>query len=636
MPAAVRSRRRVPRQRRAGSLVLLPLLSLAAVLLHCGPAWLAASFPSATRWPPARGRDATAAAAAGFVAPHRGGASAVSASALAPAASKQISLGQVGQEKLAAGINAVADAVKVTLGPTGRNVVLQRGSFQPPQIVNDGVTIMRAISLADPEADLGAKLLTQASTKSESNAGDGTTSTAILTQEMVRQGMQLVASGYNPILMNKGMKVAAEAIAAEIIALAKPIEVDGPDLVNIATVSTSGDAAMGRMLAEAFRGIGKKGNVIIEESQVIGDEVEITEGITVDRGFLSPYFITDEGRGVVELRRPRVLVTDQRLSDVYDLVKLLEPLLKEKAPLFIIADDVAAEVLLTLVLNKQRGILEIAAVRAPSFGARRTATLQDIAIATGATFISSELGMTVADATTQQLGSCERVVVEKDKAVIMTDGSHVDDVKRRIEQLEDLVDSTTSTFERQGLQERIASLAGGIARIKVGGATETEVGDKKLRYTDGMNSVRSALEMGIVPGGGSTLLWLAREEFRKQVREPLESADEQMGAEVVFRSLEAPMRQIAKNAGVDASEVVFKSKGHGFGYGYNVLQKTHQDLMQGGIVDSANVVINTVTSAASIAGMVLTTDAVVSDIPEPPAAQRGGMEGMGGMGGGFM
>lgn len=548
-------------------------------------------------------------------------------------AAKKISFGEVAQSNLVAGINAIADAVKVTLGPTGRNVVLQRESYQAPQIVNDGVTIMRAIELADPEMNLGAKFLTQGAMKSESNAGDGTTTTALLTQEMVNQGMQLVSGGYNPILMNKGMSVAASEISSMIMALAKPVESN--NVIDIATVSVGGDASMGGKIAEAFKAVGERGTVVIEESQVLFDDVDVTEGMTLDRGYLSPYFITDANRLVAELKNARVLVTDSKLTDVYDIVAVLEDVLKSKRPLFIIADDISGGALQTLVLNKQRGILDVAAVKAPAFGARRTAILQDIAIATGAEFISSELGMTIGEATPDQLGNCERVVVDKDRSVLITEATYAGSVKQRIEQLETMADMASSSYEKQGLQERIAALAGGVAKIRVGGATETEVGDKKLRYTDAMNSVRSALEMGIVPGGGATLLWLAQNELRRDVRNALKTPDEQMGAEVVFRSLEKPMRQIAKNAGDDPSEVVFKCRGEPFGFGYNALSKTYEDLMLGGVVDPAKVVLNTVVSAASIAGMVLTTNVVVSENPPPPARSTEGAT-FGGMGGGFM
>mmetsp|Transcript_1483 Transcript_1483/g.4568 ORF Transcript_1483/g.4568 Transcript_1483/m.4568 type:complete len:607 (-) Transcript_1483:139-1959(-) len=558
-----------------------------------------------------------------------------SPSAAAREAAKRITFKEAGQQKLAAGINAVANAVKVTLGPKGRNVVLQRESYQAPQIVNDGVTIARAISLPDGEMNLGAKLLTQASAKSETNAGDGTTTAAVLTQAMVNQGMQLVVSGYNPVLMQKGMKAAATFVADEVEKLAKPVK--SGDLLDIATVSVGGNAAMGKNIADAFEAVGETGNVVIEESQVLTDEMEVTEGMTLDRGYISPYFVTDGQRLVAELKKPRVLVTDQKLSDVYDIINLLEDLLKTKQPLFIIADDVTGEALQTLVLNKQRGILDVAAIKAPAFGARKTAILQDIALATGAEFINSELGLTLAEARMEQLGTCERVVVEKEKTIIVSDGAQADVVRERIEQLEREIDEIDSSYDQEKLQERIASLGGGVAKIKVGGPTETEVSDKKLRYNDAMAAVRSAKEMGIVPGGGSVLLYLTREDFANGVKEGLKTDDEKVGADLVFQSLTSPMRQIALNAGVDPSEVIFNVRGKDFGFGYNAATKTFEDLMAAGVVDPAKVVINAVVNAASIAGMVLTTDAVVTDVPQKASkAPAGGMGGgMGGMGGGM-
>eukprot|EP00927_Polykrikos_kofoidii_P067667 TRINITY_DN63114_c0_g1_i1.p1 TRINITY_DN63114_c0_g1~~TRINITY_DN63114_c0_g1_i1.p1 ORF type:complete len:630 (+),score=116.30 TRINITY_DN63114_c0_g1_i1:61-1950(+) len=554
-------------------------------------------------------------------------------------AAKKISFREAGQQNLAAGINAVADVVKVTLGPKGRNVVLQRESYQTPQIVNDGVTIARAITLRDREQNLGAKLLTQASTKSETNVGDGTTTAAVLTQEMVNQGIQLVVNGYNPVLMQRGMKIAANKIADEIANLSTPLKPGS--LLDIATVSVGGDPSMGANIATAFESVGESGNVVIEESQVLTDEVEVTEGMALDRGFISPYFVTDSERLVAELEKPRVLVTDQKISDAYDIISLLEDLLKTKQPLFIVADDVAGEALQTLVLNRQRGILDIVAIKAPAFGARKSAILQDIAVATGAEFIDSDLGMSLADVSLHQLGTCERVVVEKDKTIIVNDGMAAEAVKARIQQLEAEVTETASSFDTQKLRERIAVLAGGVAKIKVGGATETEVNEKKLRYTDAMNAVRSANAMGVVPGGGSTLLYLMRPEFVESTTKSLKTDDERMGADLVFKSLTSPMRQIVINAGEDPGEVLFKARGQSFGYGFNAATKVVEDLQLAGVVDPAKVVINAVTNAASIAGMLLTTDAVITEIPAktsqgmppPGLGMGGGMDGMGDMGG---
>merc|ERR1719284_1893402 len=353
------------------------------------------------------------------------------------------------------------------------------------------------------------------------------------------------------------MKAAAAKIAEEIEKLSKPVETK--DLLDIATVSVGGNTEMGKNIAKAFEAVGDTGNVVIEESQVLSDEVEVTEGLTLDRGYISPYFVTDTQRLVAELTKPRVLVTDQKLSDAYDIINLLEDLLKTKQPIFIIADDVTGEALQTLVLNKQRGILDVVAIKAPAFGARKTAILQDIAVATGAEFINSELGMTLAEATTAQLGTCEKLVVEKEKTVIVSDAQFADAVKERIGQLEALIDETDSSYDQEKLQERIASLGGGVAKIKVGGPTETEVNDKKLRYNDAMSAVRSAQEMGIVPGGGSVLVYMTKDEFAEAVKSKLVTDDEQVGAQLVFNSLASPMRQIAKNAGEDPSEVLYKA-----------------------------------------------------------------------------
>merc|ERR1719382_758690 len=399
--------------------------------------------------------------------------------------------------------------------------------------------------------------------------------------------MQLVVSGFNPVLMQKGMKVAAQVVAAEVEKLAKPVEKG--DLLDIATVSAGGNAQMGANIAKAFESVGDSGNVVIEESQILEDEVEVTEGMTLDRGYISPYFVTDAQRLVSELKKPRVLVTDQKLSDVYDIVGLLEDLLKSKVPLFIIADDVTGEALQTLVLNKQRGILDVVAIKAPAFGNRKTAILQDIAVATGAEFINSELGMTLADAKVDQLGLCERVVVEKEKAIVVSDGAQADAVAARIKQLEDEIEETTSSYDAEKLQERVAALGGGVAKIKVGGPTETEVNDKKLRYDDAMSAVRSAKEMGIVPGGGSVLVHLTKPDFVESVKGAVKTDDEKVGAQLVFNSLASPMRQIAKNAGEDPSEVLYKVRGNDFGFGYNAATKEFEDMMAAGVVDPAKV-----------------------------------------------
>jgi len=387
---------------------------------------------------------------------------------------------------------------------------------------------------------------------------------------------------------------------------------------------------MGENIAKAFDAVGDTGNVVIEESQVLTDDVEVSEGMTLDRGFLSPYFVTDAQRQVAELEAPRVLVTDHKLTDSYDIVELLEALLQSKRPLFIIADDVTGEALQTLVLNKQRGVLSIAAIKAPAFGNRKTAILQDIAKATGAEFISSELGMKLADARLEHLGTCERVVVEKEKAIIISDGANADAVARRIKQLQAEYDETTSSFDRDKLKERIAALGGGVAKIKVGGPTETEVNDKKLRYNDAMSAVKSAKEMGIVAGGGSVLLHLSQPQFEERAVKALATEDEREGARLVFKALTAPMRQIAANAGEDPGEVVYQVRGKPLGFGYNAATRVFEDLTAAGVVDPAKVVIQSVVNAASIAGMVLTTDAIVTEIPSPTKLPP-----MGGMGGGM-
>jgi len=621
-------------RRRRSLLLPLVLITLASSLaflastrlnlLVCSSSARGFSAPALFKAPRPRHTAAFAPAAAPGAEPtsHRG------RIGVSQGAAKKISYGGAAQQKLASGIDAVADAVKVTLGPNGRNVVLQR-EFGAPQIINDGVTIARAISLADREMDLGARLLTQASSKSDTSAGDGTTTTALLTQHMVNQGIQFVVNGHNPMLMSKGIHAAASRVASEIRRLASPV--GSNDLLDIATVSVGGDPIMGGHISQAFEKVGASGNIVIEDSQVLVDSMEATEGFTLNSGNLSPYFVTDGVRQVSELQRPRVLVTDRTISDAYELVGFLEEVLKAKAPLLIIAEDVIGEAMQMLVLNAQRGVMQVAALKAPGFGDQKRAVLGDIALATGAQFVTADLGMRLADVSLAQLGTCEQAVVERGRTIVVSDGNHAHQVKEKIIHLESEILQASSEFVRSQLRDRVASLGGGVAKLKVGGATETEVNDKKLRYNDALNAVRSANELGIVPGGGSVLAYFARGDLQEELKRDCSSPDEKAGIDVVFNSLLAPMRQIALNAGDDPSEVLYKTRGGGFGYGYNAATGAHEDLRAAGVIDPAKVVINSVVNAASIAAMVLTTDAVVTELPSkapPPATMGAGLGGV--------
>eukprot|EP00611_Tribonema_gayanum_P023371 TRINITY_DN489_c0_g2_i2.p1 TRINITY_DN489_c0_g2~~TRINITY_DN489_c0_g2_i2.p1 ORF type:complete len:623 (-),score=262.94 TRINITY_DN489_c0_g2_i2:412-2061(-) len=529
-------------------------------------------------------------------------------------AAKKVSFGEHSRRQLVDGINQVADAVRVTLGPRGRNVVLER-AYGAPEIVNDGVTIARDISLPDPEQNVGAKLVQEVAQKSDNRAGDGTTTSTLMTQQIVNYGLRVVTSGANPVEVRRGIMKAAELMVEEIKALAKPVS-GISDLNSIATIA-SGSEEMGAIISQAFEKIGENGSTMVEESQTLQDEVEFTEGLTIPRGFLSPYFVNDPERQVCELMAPRVLVTDRKLDSVNELVPLLEGMVQRKQPLLIVAEDVIGEALSALVMNKMRGVLDVCAIKAPAFGDRRRAYLQDIAIATGATYIADEVGLTLDQVRPDMLGSCERLVVSKEKTVITTDGKHAPAVARRIASIKKERDTTDSEFDAEKCTERIAALGGGIARIKVGAATETELKDKKLRYEDALNSVRSAQEMGIVPGGGACMSYLSH-AMEATVVEACENEDQVAGARILLRSMGAPCQQIAYNAGVEGGVVWAKTKTREFGFGYNAATGEYGDLFAMGVIDPAKVTINALENSASVASLVLTTEALITEVPEKP------------------
>ncbi|CAN0199364.1 unnamed protein product [Ascophyllum nodosum] len=533
----------------------------------------------------------------------------------------QVIFGENARRKLADGINAVADAVKVTLGPKGRNVVLER-SYGAPEIVNDGVTIARDIQVEDHEQNVGVKLVQEVAQKSDNRAGDGTTTSTLLTQEIVNQGMRLVTAGCNPVELRQGILAASGMIIEEIKKLATPVR-KNEDLLNVATIA-SGSTVMGGIIAKAFEKVGDTGSTVVEESQTLGDEVEFTEGLTIDRGFLSPYFINDQERSLCEMKKPKILVTDKKIDQVNDLIPLLEAMVQAKEPLLVVAEDVVGEALSALVVNKMRGVLDVVAVKAPSFGERRKNYLQDIAIATGSTYIAEEVGLTLDQVKMEMLGSADRVVVMKDTTTIVSDGKNDDAVASRIAQIRKEAETSESDFDKEKAEERVAALGGGIARIKarprVGAATETELKDKKLRYEDALNSVRSALELGIVPGGGACLQFLQKmdDEFRQRV----EGDDRKAGVGILMRSLSAPMMQIAKNAGVEGGIVVAKCEKEGWGFGYNAATGEYLDLLEAGVLDPAKVTINAVENSASVASLVLTTECLIAEIPVKISEQQ--------------
>lgn len=529
---------------------------------------------------------------------------------------KKLSFREDSRKKLVEGINVVANAVKITLGPKGRNVVLER-SYGPPEIVNDGVTIARDIQLEDPEMNVGAKLVQEVASKSDNKAGDGTTTSTLMTQEIVNQGIRVVAAGANPVSLRNGVQLAANMLATAVVELAKPVE-NNNDLLSIATISAN-SATMGAIIAKAYEKVGDTGSTVVEESQTLLDEIEFTEGLSIDRGFLSPYFVKDNERQICEMVSPRVLVTDKKISAVNDLVPILEQMVKTKEPLFIVAEDVTGEALSALVVNKLRGVLDIVAIKAPSFGDRRRNYLQDIAIATGATYVADEVGISLESVTLDMLGKADRVVVGKDASTIVTESGNSDAIAKRIAQIKAEGEATDNKFDQEKCSERVAALGGGIARIKVGAATETELKDKKLRYEDALNAVKSALEMGVVPGGGATMLYMSTDETLKQkIMDACKSddEDEKLGVEIMFRSLSGPIKQIAKNAGLEGEVVAEKCRTGKFGWGYNAATDTYEDLVANGVLDPAKVTVNALENAASIAALVLTTEVLITEIPK--------------------
>jgi len=528
---------------------------------------------------------------------------------------KKVSFKDDSRRALVSGINKVADAVRVTLGPKGRNVVLER-NYGAPEIINDGVTIAREISLRDPEENVGARLIQEVASKSDSKAGDGTTTSTIMTQAIVNNGMKAVTAGINPVALQRGIRRAASLISDKIRELATPVT-SIEDLKNVATIA-SGSIEMGRIIAQAADKVGDTGSTVVEESQTLFDEIEFTEGLTIDRGYISPYFVKDQERQIAEMVNPRILVTDAKIDDVNDIVPLLEKLVKSKDPLLIIAEDVTGEALSALVVNKMRGVLDVVAIKAPGFGNRRREYTQDIAIATGASFVAEELGITLDSVTLDMLGTADRIVIGKETTTIVTDGKQQANIDARIAQLRREQDASETDFDKDKFTERIASLGGGIARIKVGAATETELKDKKLRYEDALNSVDSARELGIVPGGGATLAYIQR-AFSDEILDAMDSEDERQGAMILVKALGFPAMQVASNAGIEGAVILAKiqdlAEEKGFGWGWDAATNELCDLMERGIIDPAKVTINAIDNSASVAGMVLTTECLVTEIP---------------------
>jgi chaperonin GroEL len=531
------------------------------------------------------------------------------------------------RKALEAGVNKLADAVKVTLGPKGRTVVLDK-KFGAPTITNDGVSIAKEIELEDAFENMGAQLVKEVATKTNDVAGDGTTTATVLAQAMVQVGMKNVAAGANPMGVKKGIEQAVKAAVDSILAQAKDVD-DKSDIANVATISAA-DSSIGEVIAEAIDKVGKDGVVTVEESNTFGTELEFTEGMQFDKGYLSPYFVTDTDRQEAVLEEPYILLNQGKISTVQSLLPVLEAVMKTGKPLVIIAEDIEGEALATLVVNKIRGTFASASVKAPGFGDRRKAMLQDMAVLTGGQVISEDVGLKLENTTLDLLGTAKRVIITKDATTIVDGGGSGDDVVGRINQIKAEIDNTDSDWDREKLQERLAKLAGGVAVIKVGAATEVELKEKKHRIEDAVSATRAAIEEGVVAGGGTALV-RARASVAPVV-DALEG-DEQTGARLVWEALVAPAKNIAINAGLEGSVMVQAVEAESGAVGLNAATGEITDLVKAGIIDPAKVTRAALQNAASIAALVLTTECVVADKPEPAPAMGGGMDPMGGMGG---
>ena len=526
---------------------------------------------------------------------------------------------------LEAGVNQLADAVKVTLGPKGRNVVLEK-SFGAPTITNDGVSIAREVELEDPFENMGAQLVKEVATKTNDVAGDGTTTATVLAQAMVREGLRNVAAGANPMSLKKGIEAAVDAAVEAIGEMSEDVSSDKGKIASVAGIS-SADPAIGEILAEAFDKVGKDGVISVEESNTFGVDLEFTEGMQFDKGFLSPYFVTDPDRQEAILDEPYILYVNGKISSVQELVPLLEKVMQGGKPLLIIAEDVEGEALATLVVNKIRGTFTSVGVKAPGFGERRKAMLQDLAILTGGQVISEEVGLKLENTSIDLLGQARKVIITKDETTIVEGAGDSSDVEGRVAQIKREIDETDSDWDREKLQERLAKLAGGVAVIQVGAATEVELKEKKHRIEDAVSATRAAIEEGIVPGGGTALI-----RSRKAIKELSLEGDEATGANLVFRALDAPTRQIAQNAGHEGAVVVQQVDIAGGNNGFNAETGEYEDLVAAGVIDPAKVTRAALQNAASIAALLLTTETLITDKVEEmdPAAAAAAMGGMGG------
>ncbi|WP_186262572.1 chaperonin GroEL [Burkholderia gladioli] len=529
-------------------------------------------------------------------------------------AAKDIVFGDVNRAKLIEGVNILADAVKVTLGPKGRNVVLER-SFGSPIVTKDGVSVAKEIELADKLQNIGAQLVKEVASKTSDTAGDGTTTATVLAQAIVREGQKYVAAGLNPLDLKRGIDKAVVAAIEELKKISKPTTTS-KEIAQVATISANGEESIGQRIAEAIDRVGKEGVITVEDGKSLADELDVVEGLQFDRGYLSPYFVNNPDRQVAVLDSPYVLLHDKKVSNIRDLLPVLEQVAKAGRPLLIIAEDVEGEALATLVVNNIRGILKTVAVKAPGFGDRRKALLEDIAILTGGQVIAEETGLTLEKATLAELGQAKRIEVGKENTTVIDGAGDKASIEARVKQIRVQIEDASSDYDREKLQERVAKLAGGVAVIKVGGATEIEVKEKKDRVDDALHATRAAVEEGIVPGGGVALI-----RVKQAIREVRgANPDQDAGVKIVLRALEEPLRQIVSNAGEEASVVVAKVAEGSGNFGYNAASGEYGDLVESGVLDPTKVTRTALQNAASVAGLLLTTDATVHEQPKPAAA----------------
>jgi chaperonin GroEL len=537
---------------------------------------------------------------------------------------KEVQFGIDARQRMVKGVNILANAVKVTLGPKGRNVVLEK-AFGAPTVTKDGVSVAKEIELEDKFENMGAQMVKEVSSQTSDVAGDGTTTATVLAQAIVREGMKAVTAGMNPMDLKRGIDKAVQAAVAELKTLSKPCT-DSKSIAQVGTISANSDESIGKIIAEAMEKVGKEGVITVEEGSGLDNELDVVEGMQFDRGYLSPYFVTNQQSMSAELEDPFILIHDKKISNIRDLLPVLEGVAKAGKPLMIIAEDVEGEALATLVVNNIRGIVKVAAVKAPGFGDRRKAMLQDIAVLTGGTVISEEIGLSLEKATLDDLGRAKKIQVTKETTTIIDGAGQASDIEARVNQIRALIEEATSDYDREKLQERVAQLAGGVAVIKVGAATEMEMKEKKARVEDALHATRAAVEEGVVPGGGVALVRVL--QAIKDLKG--DNHDQNAGIDIARRAMEEPLRQIVSNAGEEASVVVNKVKEGKGTYGYNAATGEYGDMIEMGILDPAKVTRTALQNAASVSGLIITTEAMVAELPKKDApAPAGGMGDMG-------